>query len=171
MVSVLSSFCERFLLFWNVWPLCFPRKKTELLEFKVHPWPGRVSVQQGCQIFLGTIYQSGGKSIPNDYKITKSPQNLPNGRKIFQMTRICNSISRSSQIYQNWDFWSEKKPSGNPGVQLVGQSTFISFWTSFQRFTWKSFFQSLHLALALSLSLSPGLPDFSWSKHTKLGKI
>jgi hypothetical protein len=23
-------------------------------------------------------------------------------------------IPRSSQIYQNWDFWSEKNPSGNP---------------------------------------------------------
>jgi hypothetical protein len=25
------------------------------------------------------------------------------------------SIPRSSKIYPNWDFWSEKKPSGNPG--------------------------------------------------------
>jgi hypothetical protein len=44
-------------------------------------------VTQGCQIFLGTIYQSG-KNTPNDYKITKWPQNIPNGRKILQMTKI-----------------------------------------------------------------------------------
>jgi hypothetical protein len=24
-------------------------------------------------------------------------------------------IPRSSKMYKNWDFWSEKKPSGNPG--------------------------------------------------------
>jgi hypothetical protein len=31
---------------------------------------------QGCQIFLGTKYQSGEK-------YTKLPQNIPNGPKIF----------------------------------------------------------------------------------------
>jgi hypothetical protein len=45
-------------------------------------------------------------------------KNIPNGRKIFQMTQHIGittfSIQRSSKIYPNWDFWSEKKPSGNP---------------------------------------------------------
>jgi hypothetical protein len=36
-----------------------------------------VSLHQGCQIFLGTTYQNGKK-------YTKSPQNIPNGPKIYQ---------------------------------------------------------------------------------------
>jgi hypothetical protein len=29
------------------------------------------------------------------------------------------SIPRSSKIYPNWDFWFEKKPSGNPALEAV----------------------------------------------------
>jgi hypothetical protein len=38
--------------------------------------------------------------------------------KIFQMARNF-SFRKSSKIWSNWDFWSEKKPSGNPGVYLL----------------------------------------------------
>jgi hypothetical protein len=44
----------------------------------------RVSgAKQGCQIFLGTIYQKGGK-------YTKVPQNMPNVHKIYQMAAKYN---------------------------------------------------------------------------------
>jgi hypothetical protein len=36
------------------------------------------TVGQGCQIFLGTIYQNG-ENVQNDYKITKCPHNIPIG--------------------------------------------------------------------------------------------
>jgi hypothetical protein len=36
------------------------------------------AVTQGCQIFIGTTYQNGGK-------YTKLPPNIPNVNKIFQM--------------------------------------------------------------------------------------
>jgi hypothetical protein len=36
------------------------------------------SCKQGCQIFLGTTYQNGNK-------LPKSPQNIPNGHKIYEM--------------------------------------------------------------------------------------
>jgi hypothetical protein len=60
---------------------------------------------QGCHIFLGTIYPNGGK-------YTKWTWNISNGRKIDQMVF---SIARPSKIDPNWDFWFENKPSGNPG--------------------------------------------------------
>jgi hypothetical protein len=37
---------------------------------------------------------------------TKQLQTIPNGRKIYQTFR--------SKMYQNWDFWYENVPSGNP---------------------------------------------------------
>jgi uncharacterized protein YeaC (DUF1315 family) len=71
---------------------------------------------QGCQISLGTIYQN--VKIPNNYKnyqitikITKWPYNLQNGLKICQMNHKTYIqtifISRSHQMYPNWDFWYE----------------------------------------------------------------
>jgi hypothetical protein len=47
---------------------------------------------------------------------TKLPQNLPNGRKIFQMVIAIPtfSIPRPYKIYPNWHFLFENKPSGNP---------------------------------------------------------
>jgi hypothetical protein len=71
---------------------------------------------QGCQIFLDTIYQTEGKM----YQITTT---LPNGHKIYQMTVkyykwryliLAFFILRSYEIYPNWDFGFENKPSGNP---------------------------------------------------------
>jgi hypothetical protein len=45
-------------------------------------------------------------------------KNISNGRKIDQTVIKYNlrfSIARPSEIYPNWDFWYENKPSGNPG--------------------------------------------------------
>jgi hypothetical protein len=50
--------------------------------------------------------------------------NWPNGHKLYQMAikysnrpyNITFSVSRSSKIYPNWDFWFENKPSGNPDL-------------------------------------------------------
>jgi hypothetical protein len=42
--------------------------------------------KEGCQIYLGTIYQNG-ENIPNGHKIYQSairPENGPNGHKIYQ---------------------------------------------------------------------------------------
>jgi hypothetical protein len=70
----------------------------------------RTHFLQGCQIFLGTIYQRGEK-------YARLPQSIPNGHKIYQMAiklskcpKICilsPSIARPSKIYRNCDFWSE----------------------------------------------------------------
>jgi hypothetical protein len=40
---------------------------------------------QGCQIFLDTIYQKRRKIYQMAIKLTKWPQNLPNGHKTYQM--------------------------------------------------------------------------------------
>jgi hypothetical protein len=57
-------------------------------------------------------------------KYTKLPQNVTNGHRIFQMTikqtkrplhTPTSYIARLSKMYPNSDFWSENKPSGNPG--------------------------------------------------------
>jgi hypothetical protein len=39
--------------------------------------------------------------------------NTAKGRK------IGHSIAKPSKIYQNWDFWSENMPSGNPAMQSL----------------------------------------------------
>jgi hypothetical protein len=61
-----------------------------------------------------------GKNIPNDYKITKGHKTYPMVVKYFKrpeyITTIC--IPMCSKIYPNRDFWSEKKPSGNPGLDF-----------------------------------------------------
>jgi hypothetical protein len=51
-------------------------------------------------------------TLPNGHKIYQ------NDRKIFQMAIKYTSIFRSKvlQIYPNWDFWFENKPSGNPAA-------------------------------------------------------
>jgi hypothetical protein len=91
---------------------------------------------QGCQIFLDTTYQNGGK-----YTTT-----LPNGHKIYQMTVkyfkwLLNipalSILRPSEIYPNWYFWFENVPSGNPGqnhswILVLGQVATLNIgWSKF----------------------------------------
>jgi hypothetical protein len=67
---------------------------------------------QGCQIFLETIYQNGGKytKLPNDHKV------YPKAVIYSKWTKNIQSFSnlRPSKIYPNWDFWFENKPSGNP---------------------------------------------------------
>jgi hypothetical protein len=61
---------------------------------------------------------------------TKTGKNVPNGHKISQMSVKYSkwplnistfSNLRPSKIYPNWDFWFEKKPSGNPGVPSTTQ--------------------------------------------------
>jgi hypothetical protein len=56
----------------------------------------------GRQIFISSIYQSGGK-------YTKRPLNTPNVHKKHQMFMKYTKFStkRSSKIYENWDFWYE----------------------------------------------------------------
>jgi hypothetical protein len=56
------------------------------------------------------VYQRNTKCAKWSYKI-------PNVRKIFQMPiKYISAFShlRPSKICPNWDFWFEKKPSGNP---------------------------------------------------------
>jgi hypothetical protein len=57
-------------------------------------------------------------------KIYQMTTKLTNARKIYlKVVKYSNSpeytttfaIPGSSKMYPNWDFWSEKKPSGNPG--------------------------------------------------------
>jgi hypothetical protein len=50
------------------------------------PTPLALTVTQGCQIFLGTIYQNGEKYTRFTTKYTKLPQTILNGRKIDQMS-------------------------------------------------------------------------------------
>jgi hypothetical protein len=58
-------------------------------------------------------------------KIYKLITKLQNAHKIYPMVAeyykwqeyiTAFSIPRSCKIYPNWDFWSEKKPSGNPAL-------------------------------------------------------
>jgi hypothetical protein len=51
---------------------------------------------------------------------TKRPKSVPNGHKIFQMVIKYHNIflPRPSKFDQNWDFWFENKPSGNPDVNI-----------------------------------------------------
>jgi hypothetical protein len=78
-------------------------------------------MEQGCQIFLDTIYQNGD-NITNVHNIyTKWPKIKANGHKIYQMvmkdTKIIHSkafqniqnghglfIQRPYKMYQNWGF-------------------------------------------------------------------
>jgi hypothetical protein len=55
-------------------------------------------------------------------KYTKWTQPIPNSHKLYQMTEKYSkwaynittfSIRMASKFYPNWDFWFEKKPSGN----------------------------------------------------------
>jgi hypothetical protein len=66
-------------------------------------------------------------NTPKRGKIHQITTKLPNAHQIY--TTVINyskyseyiatfSIPRSSKIYPNWYFWSEKKPSGNPGFQF-----------------------------------------------------
>jgi hypothetical protein len=64
-------------------------------------WKNIWNCNQGCQIFL-VLHTKMGNSIPNNHKI-------------YQMAKkLTSSIARPSKIYQNWNFWFENMPSGNP---------------------------------------------------------
>jgi hypothetical protein len=87
------------------------------------PCPIEFSREQGCQIFLGTRYQNR-KNVQNKYVCAKLIQNVPNGHKIFQnfpnghkIYKLFSNL-RPSQIYPNWEFRFENKPSGNPGWEV-----------------------------------------------------
>jgi hypothetical protein len=72
---------------------------------------GRIGSRTGLPDFSWyNTYTNAGKNTPNDYKIT-------NAHKIFRMVVkyykcpeyiTTFSIPRSSEIYPNLDFWSEK---------------------------------------------------------------
>jgi hypothetical protein len=74
-------------------------------------------IMQGCQIFIDTIYQNGGK-------YTKITTTLPNGHKVYQMavkySKLVNVLTYSSlwpsRNYPNWNFWFKNIPSGNPVI-------------------------------------------------------
>jgi hypothetical protein len=71
---------------------------------------------QGCQIFLGTIYQNGN-SIPIDPKIYLIATKIPNGRKIDQTTIKYTNNNFHCKTLQNLPklgFWFEYIQSGNP---------------------------------------------------------
>jgi hypothetical protein len=48
--------------------------------------------------FFMAQYATTGKNIPYHRNITKWPQNLPNGRKMFQMTIKCTKIVHSKAL-------------------------------------------------------------------------
>jgi hypothetical protein len=62
--------------------------------------------------------------MPNNYKYTKWPQNIPNDRKSDQMAIKYSIplIARPSKIYINGNFWFEKMPSGNPVSEVSRNS-------------------------------------------------
>jgi hypothetical protein len=49
--------------------------------------------------------------IPNSNEIYQNGNKVPNDPEIYQIF-----MPSPSKIYQNWPFWFENKPSGNPGV-------------------------------------------------------
>jgi hypothetical protein len=57
---------------------------------------------------MSTKCTEWSQNIPN-------PWNIPNGPKIYQQFPIWGPENFS----QNWDFWFENKPSGNPGLHVV----------------------------------------------------
>jgi hypothetical protein len=99
-------------------PIHFDKKSWQRWTEKLtHGFlPQAACGNQGCQIFLGTIYQNV-KNTPND-------RYIPNGNELYPITTKytrwpynlpTSSISRPSKIYPSWDFSFENMPSGNPG--------------------------------------------------------
>jgi hypothetical protein len=70
-------------------PMYFPTNaKSALLRFEVGKRLRIIGRRfqrqlQGCQIFLGTRYQHGGKIYQITTKYTKCSQNIPNGHKLY----------------------------------------------------------------------------------------
>jgi hypothetical protein len=61
---------------------------------------GHVMAWPGLPDFSWYYLPRMGKNIPNDYKISKCTWNIPDGSKIFTMTKLCNNIF-NSKILQN----------------------------------------------------------------------
>jgi hypothetical protein len=74
---------------------------------------------QGCQIFLDTVFQNGGKDtkLPLNFKWTK---NVPNGHDLFQMAKEPFPFQGPPNFTQIAFFWFENKPSGNPASIALG---------------------------------------------------
>jgi hypothetical protein len=71
--------------------------------------------RQGCQIFLGTIYQNG-------VKYTKWSQNIPIGHKIFPMVvKYSNTMYSFRGPPKFTQIGKLGMPSGNPGRQRSKQ--------------------------------------------------
>jgi hypothetical protein len=47
---------------------------------------------------------------------------------------IFQSNLRTSKIYPNWEYWFEKKPSGNPGANVIQESNKIIINNFFEKF-------------------------------------
>jgi hypothetical protein len=110
--------------------------------------------------------------LPNGIKYTKWQLYRPNGHKIYQLHTF---IARHSKIYSNLDFWFENiQPlfSGCHGLAVdLMQRTFPLITPSFWLDGFLSRREFQPHSSRLSCQHKPGLPDFSWSKHTKSGKI
>jgi hypothetical protein len=64
-----------------------------------------LAAEQGCQIFLDTTYQNGGKIYQMTAKYTKWTYNISNGRKIDPIIiKYTFSIARPSKIYPKLGF-------------------------------------------------------------------
>jgi hypothetical protein len=72
---------------------------------------------QGCQIFLGTTYQTGEKctKLPQNKQMsinyTKGPFNIPNFHKIYQHL----ALQDPPKFMQIWILGLKNMPSGNRG--------------------------------------------------------
>jgi hypothetical protein len=76
----------------------------------------QTKTNQGCQIYLGTIYQNEGRFVNWPYTIPDGQLiHIPNGRKIDQVSiKYTNTFDcKALKIYPNWDFRFENIPSGN----------------------------------------------------------
>jgi hypothetical protein len=70
----------------------------------------QLTPKQGCQIFLGTLYQNQ-ENIPNYHEIYQMATKIPNGRKIEQ------SAIKYTRPYKSWDFGFENILPGNPASE------------------------------------------------------
>jgi hypothetical protein len=97
---------------------CFPQNicTSGLLDFSWYIIPNPEKIPKWTQ------------NLTNGHiKYPKCPSNIPNGHKI-GISSISNL--RPSKIYPNWDFWFEKKPSGNPDIHAYNLKCRMIFLTS-----------------------------------------
>jgi hypothetical protein len=70
-----------------------------------------------------TLDTKNGKIVPNEHKMNQMVVKYPKWPKLFQMSIKYSNIfpSRALQnLPENWYFWFEKQPSGNPGTESSG---------------------------------------------------